>query len=101
MRLWAVVKRLCPSSTVEAAVSPDAPSPCPALSPPLRLSLYLSSTFLSSHTPSAFLTFYVLLHHSFPHNISLPPRLPLVTLFHHFLFVDHFGEPEGKSCVTQ
>lgn len=60
MRLQAVVKRLCLSSTVEVAVSTDALSLSPGLSPQSLFSLVLYLT----HTFSSAILFLLLL---FPH----------------------------------
>lgn len=69
-----MVKRLCVSSAVEVAVSPDALSLMPVLFSPAHPSLffYLNHIFFPMSVPSAAFTFHILLpHHALPHSIRL------------------------------
>lgn len=103
-----MVKRLCLSSTVEVAVSPDALSLCPALSPPSSLSLYLylTCTFLLPHTPSASLRFSLTTSSHSAHTAPtspIPPFLPsylflqglFLAIF--FLLLTIFASLKGKT----
>lgn len=104
-----MVKRLCLSSTVEVAVSPDALSLCPALSPPYSSSLflYLNPTFcISLMLPlllSLFTSYYLTTR--CPHNTSLshpsiyPCFLSLGSLFDHFLLLTIFVSLKGKTLL--
>lgn len=70
-----MVKRLCVSSAVEVAVSPDALSLMPVLFSPAHPSLFFLSKpyfFFPMSVPSAAFTFHILLpHHALPHSIRL------------------------------
>lgn len=108
MRLQAVVKRLCLSSTVEVAVSTDALSLSPGLSPQslFSLVLYLTHTFSSAilfllpHIRfNYFITCYI-------HNVSrgLPYIIPWSlsprgALFY-YISVDCFCEPERENSIA-
>lgn len=108
-----MVKRLCLSSTVEVAVSPDALSLSPGLTPlsSFSLFLYLTRAFSSPPTiPPASFTFYILLpHHRLPtqHLFLTSLYLPLLPFskisfsFSALLFfsVDCFFSLKGETLL--